>query len=134
MAGAVVNLANATIGAGVLVLPHCMRTLGIGLGTGMLVASAFVSAAGCWMLHEASGFRGTATMSYGAIAATIGGTWAGTVVELAQAAYSAGSCIGYMVIVGDELSALVDAPRYRKAGWGVVKGGVASRLRRWTLF
>ncbi|KAJ1620693.1 transmembrane amino acid transporter protein-domain-containing protein [Pavlovales sp. CCMP2436] len=102
----VTNLSNAIIGAGVLVLPFTMGSLGLGAGCALIGLSALMGIASCTVLFYCARSTGSPFV-YGEIAAHLCGPRFGAFVESCQVSYSLGSCVGYLVIVESELLSVV---------------------------
>lgn len=107
MFGTIFNLANAIIGAGVLVLPFAMQSLGLPQGCLLICMSAVCSALSCAILFHCARVTG-APFSYAEIGSHLLGRRFGAFVEFCSCAYSLGSCIGYLVIIESELVKVVD--------------------------
>ncbi|KAG8462761.1 hypothetical protein KFE25_004737 [Diacronema lutheri] len=101
LAATIFNLANAIIGAGVLVLPFAMQSLGLPVGCALICASAACSALSCCVLYRCA--RASGAYTYAAIGARLCGARFGVFVECCCCAYALGSCIGYLVIIEEEL-------------------------------
>jgi len=102
MLGSMFNLANSIIGAGVLTLPFAVQSTGLTLGATLLVVFAALSGVSLMLLYECMRIIGAD--SYAALAKTLyPGPRMWGCVEVLQALYSYGACVGYLGIVIDEL-------------------------------
>ena len=86
----------------VLTLPFAVQSTGLTLGVVLLVVFAVLSAVSLMLLYEC--MRIVGTDSYAALARTLyPGPRIWGCVEVLQALYSYGACVGYLGIVIDEL-------------------------------
>eukprot|EP01121_Diplochlamys_sp_Union-15-3_P003563 TRINITY_DN1349_c0_g1_i3.p1 TRINITY_DN1349_c0_g1~~TRINITY_DN1349_c0_g1_i3.p1 ORF type:complete len:358 (+),score=35.36 TRINITY_DN1349_c0_g1_i3:36-1109(+) len=106
---AVFNLVNSIIGGGLLALPFAFSSVGIGLGTIMLMASALLVIYSAKLLIFCSSSPIDGGTNYKELAAnTIGPTVGPIIIEISIILFLAGALIGYIIILGDFLPSLLD--------------------------
>lgn len=111
--GTVFNLVNSMVGGGVLSLPFAMAQCGVVSGLGCLVFVALASDLTVWMLIFC--VDATRERSYARVAEMLYGRWLGIFVDLIVFLNNFGTCIAYVVIIGDlvpSFMAFANAPPY----------------------
>jgi amino acid permease len=116
--GAVANLCSATLGAGVLSLPFCMREAGLVVGVLLLVGASVATLWSIDMLVEAcscqthEGTTSTIAPGYESLTRTLYGPEWVWMVETSVLVFCIGCAIAYVVAVGDILQQVFpDIPR-----------------------
>ena len=100
--GSTFNLVNSMIGAGILSLPYALSQAGMALGIVLLVGFAALSTMACVLLHRC--MISTTKDSYSDMAGELFGPRLAVLVDVVQAVYSYGACVGYLVIyLGNEM-------------------------------
>lgn len=123
--GTMFNLINSMIGGGILSLPFAMEECGLVLGIALIIGVALMTDLAAWMLLYAS--DATRENSYAGVAEALYGRWLGVVVDITVFLNNLGSCMGYVVIIGDLLPSFmsfVDGPALLKdrAGMTIILG------------
>ncbi|KNC55379.1 uncharacterized protein AMSG_12410 [Thecamonas trahens ATCC 50062] len=93
------NLSNTIVGAGVITLPYALRSAGTIIGCVMLIVTCIASMFSFSLLirlHDATGL-----FSYRDIAVRAYGMRMAKICELILICYTAGTCIGRGVLIGD---------------------------------
>lgn len=109
--GTVFNLVNSMVGGGVLSLPFAMSETGVVSGALCLLLVASLADITVWMLIYC--VDATRERSYARVAEVLYGRWLGVFVDLIVFLNNLGTCIGYVVIIGDLVPpffVFVDAP------------------------
>ncbi|XP_018449935.2 amino acid transporter AVT6B [Raphanus sativus] len=104
--GAVLNLATAIIGAGIMALPATMKILGLVPGIAMIVLMAFLTDKTIEFLIRFSG--GIARRSYGGLMEDSFGKPGRIVLQVSVLVSNIGVLIVYMIIIGDVLECLLE--------------------------
>ncbi|RID49628.1 hypothetical protein BRARA_H00416 [Brassica rapa] len=105
--GAVLNLATAIIGAGIMALPATMKILGLVPGIVMILLMAFLTDKTIDFLLRFSGI-GNARRSYGALMEDSFGKTGRIVLQVAILVTNIGVLIVYMIIIGDVLEGMLE--------------------------
>jgi len=100
-AGAVANLCSATLGAGILALPHAMARAGVIPGLGLLVLAAMATTASIRLLVQAvATYR---QPSYEQLTLTLFGPTAAAAVQACIVLFCQGCAVAYLIAVADIL-------------------------------
>ncbi|KAJ1889073.1 hypothetical protein LPJ66_008231 [Kickxella alabastrina] len=105
--GAGFNLVNTIVGSGILALPYALKEAGFYFGIFTLVAVALLSNLSLNTLIYSG--RRTSRYKYESVSAAALGDWGHHVLAFALTVTSLGSCISYLIIIGDLGSSLVQA-------------------------
>ncbi|CAF2106463.1 unnamed protein product [Brassica napus] len=105
--GAVLNLATAIIGAGIMALPATMKILGLVPGIVMILLMAFLTDKTIEFLLSFSGV-GNARRSYGGLMEDSFGKTGRIVLQVAVLVTNVGVLIVYMIIIGDVLEGMLE--------------------------
>ena len=103
--GTVFNVCSATLGAGVLSLPHAMAGLGLVPGTILLLVVAMATHFSIVLLVQV--ICATSAPSFEALSEHVFGKRTRLAVELCIIAFCFGTCIAYTIAVGDNLEPLL---------------------------
>ena len=98
-AATVVVMVNNVVGAGIVSLPWTLLMMSTGVGVGALVVCAALAASASIVLAECADLAGT--FNYRAMTVKAFGSRAGTWVQAVMGLYTLGSCVSYVVLVGD---------------------------------
>mmetsp|Transcript_69078 Transcript_69078/g.179456 ORF Transcript_69078/g.179456 Transcript_69078/m.179456 type:complete len:506 (-) Transcript_69078:139-1656(-) len=112
---ATLTLTSTALGAGVLSLGYVMRLSGLALGVGMLMTGCFLSFISIKILMEMTVKTGKDT--YAGLFAHCAGPRAGPILDFLLFFYGAGACMGYLVLIGDFVPALVAFAAPRAPAW-----------------
>jgi len=105
--GAVANLANAAVGAGVLAFPSAFRETG--LAGGVVLTVLFAAIMG-WTLHILGLASARAKRdSYQSVIRALLGPWAGVAIAVSMSLYLFGSCVAYLDIVSNQITTIADS-------------------------
>lgn len=104
--GSVFNLCNSAIGAGILALPYAFKESGVALGSILLVVMGLIL---CYTLKIIvwTNRLYPEVRSYEKLVARIFGKGTSVLVTLSVILTTFGSCIGFLVIVGDLMYAIL---------------------------
>ena len=103
--GAVINLLNTIVGAGILAMPFAFK--GIGMVSGICLQVIFCLCAQHSARLLLASYKLTSIRSYEGIATAALGRAGFVIYNLACFTNGAGSCLGYMVVVGDMVPPLL---------------------------
>eukprot|EP00441_Pelagodinium_beii_P037819 CAMPEP_0197635250 /NCGR_PEP_ID=MMETSP1338-20131121/11117_1 /TAXON_ID=43686 ORGANISM="Pelagodinium beii, Strain RCC1491" /NCGR_SAMPLE_ID=MMETSP1338 /ASSEMBLY_ACC=CAM_ASM_000754 /LENGTH=422 /DNA_ID=CAMNT_0043207265 /DNA_START=70 /DNA_END=1338 /DNA_ORIENTATION=+ len=111
------TLTSTALGGGVLSVAYVMSLCGVGLGCLMLATGASLAFIGTIALMEMSTQTGCGT--YAALFSHCAGPRAGPILDAMLFVYGNGSCVGYMVFIGDFLPAIMNliTGNGAHAGW-----------------
>ncbi|KAA0157308.1 hypothetical protein FNF27_05035 [Cafeteria roenbergensis] len=105
--GAVANLANAAVGAGVLAFPSAFRETGL---VGGVVLTLLFAAIMGWTLHILGMASARSSQpSYQGVIRSLLGRWAGIVISASMCLYLFGSCVAYLDIVSNQITAVASS-------------------------
>eukprot|EP00928_Gymnodinium_smaydae_P004018 TRINITY_DN11410_c0_g5_i1.p1 TRINITY_DN11410_c0_g5~~TRINITY_DN11410_c0_g5_i1.p1 ORF type:complete len:488 (+),score=96.61 TRINITY_DN11410_c0_g5_i1:76-1539(+) len=99
------TLTSTALGGGVLSVAYVMSICGVALGCLMLMMGALLSFFGTRALMQMSTRTGCNT--YAALFSHCAGAKAGPILDAMLFIYGNGSCVGYMVFIGDFLTAIM---------------------------
>lgn len=110
---AVLTIANAALGAGLLSIPYAIASAGLASGGAALLVLIIACCASLCIIMARMAVAQAAdpsVTSFGALVAWGCGPLAAWFVELLVLTNSFGACIGYVVVLGDVITPLVYAP------------------------
>jgi len=99
------TLTSTALGGGVLSVSYVMVTVGLALGTALLVLGALLAFLSTTALMRMSGQTGHST--YAGLFSHCAGRLAGPILDLMLFIYGNGACVGYMVFLGDFVPPLI---------------------------
>ncbi|GMI11177.1 hypothetical protein TrLO_g15530 [Triparma laevis f. longispina] len=99
--GSIFNLCSATLGAGALSLPYAFSQAGILMSTALLLIAVGSTLLSIHLLVESANFTGG--KSYEEITVMVFGRKMGVLVETSIIVFCFGTCVAYIVAVGDIL-------------------------------
>lgn len=119
------TLTSTALGGGLLAVSYVMATVGLGLGTLMLVVGATMAYLSTVALMQIS--TTTGQYSYAGLFSHCAGPRAGPILDAMLFIYGTGSCVGYFVFLGDFIPALVkiaapDAAEWASSRWLAIAG------------
>jgi len=106
MASAIFNLANSTIGAGVLGLPFVLKVNGLGAGVILIIMGAIFADITLRLLHLDNLLSRATT--YEGIGFKLFGSWGAVVVKICVLVINFGAIVSYNIVLGDLLSQLME--------------------------
>jgi amino acid permease len=112
LTSSIINLSNTIMGSGLLTLPSAFASSGLLYGVGLAVAAAGLNVLALHCLASAAKFPSVpANAGMGALAAAALPSCGGVLVNSAVVVYSAGVCIGYLIVTADSLVELTGDTR-----------------------
>lgn len=102
----VITLANTALGAGILTYPFAYSLAGIAVGSVLTITTGTFCVMGVCIIFHCMGLaqqKDASIRAYGDLVRTMLGTGYGVVIDMFIVAYMFGACIGYMILLADQL-------------------------------
>ncbi len=103
--GAVANLVNSTIGAGIIALPYAMHNTGFGVGIIMYIVSAIAAANGYLLALKAG--QKMRNLNFETLFREVYGSWSECCYSFVLVLNLLGVAAAYILLIGDSITTLV---------------------------